>query len=159
MSGQADSGTGSSYLTLIPARIDRLRWTPFHTRMVVALGIAWALDGLEITIAAAAAGVLAQPSTLGLSATAVGLIATVYLLGEVGGALLFGRLSDALGRRNLFIFTLGVYLAGNALTALTWGNGTGALLFLYATRFIAGMGIGGEYAAINSAIDEMVPAR
>ena len=159
MLSDADSKAGPSALTLIPARIDRLRWTPFHTRMVVALGIAWALDGLEITIAAAAAGVLAQPSTLGLSATAVGLIATVYLLGEVAGALLFGRLSDALGRRNLFIFTLGVYLLGNALTALTWGNGTGAIVFLYATRFIAGMGIGGEYAAINSAIDEMIPAR
>ena len=126
--------------------------------MVVALGAAWALDGLEITIAAAAAGVLTQPATLGLSATEVGLMATIYLLGEVLGALLFGRLSDALGRRNLFIFTLGVYLAGNALTALTWGSGTGAIFFLYLTRFIAGMGIGGEYAAINSAIDEMIPA-
>jgi MFS family permease len=120
--------------------------------------VAWSLDGLEITIAAAAAGVLTQPSTLGLSATEVGLMATVYLLGEVVGALVFGRLSDALGRRNLFIFTLGVYLAGNALTALTWGSGTGAIFFLYLTRFIAGMGIGGEYAAINSAIDEMIPA-
>ena len=149
---------GPSYRTLIPARIDRLRWSPFHTRMVVALGVAWALDGLEITIAAAAAGVLTQPSTLGLSAAEVGLMATIYLLGEVAGALLFGRLSDAFGRRNLFIFTLGVYLAGNALTALTWGSSTAAISFLYLTRFIAGMGIGGEYAAINSAIDEMIPA-
>ena len=75
------------------------------------------------------------------------------------GALFFGRLSDALGRKNLFIVTLGVYLAGNALTALTWGNGAWLVAFLYLTRFIAGMGIGGEYAAINSAIDEMMPAR
>ena len=75
------------------------------------------------------------------------------------GALLFGKLSDALGRKNLFIITLGVYLAGNAATALTWGNSGLAVAFLYLTRFVAGMGIGGEYAAINSAIDEMMPAR
>jgi MFS family permease len=158
MSAKIDGYAPLSYRTLIPARIDRLQWSPFHTRMVVALGAAWSLDGLEITIAAAAAGVLTQPSTLALSTTEVGLMATIYLLGEVFGALMFGRLSDALGRRNLFIFTLGVYLFGNALTALTWSSDTGAIVFLYLTRFIAGMGIGGEYAAINSAIDEMIPA-
>jgi len=97
--------------------------------------------------------------TLNLSAGAVGAIATVYLFGEVVGALWFGRLADRLGRRNLFMVTVGVYLAGSGLTALTLGAGTGWLLFLYATRFIAGMGIGGEYAAINSAIDEFIPAR
>ena len=102
---------------------------------------------------------LSDKDTLGLSSGAVGLIATVYLLGEVFGALFFGKLSDMLGRKNLFIVTLGVYLAGNALTALTWGNSALAIAFLYLTRFIAGMGIGGEYAAINSAIDEMMPAR
>jgi MFS family permease len=144
--------------SLIPARLDRLRWAPFHTRLVLALGVAWVLDGLEITVASAVGAVLNKPESLGLSATQVGAIATVYLLGEVFGALLFGRLSDALGRRNLFIVTLGVYLAGNALTALTWGNSALALTFLYLTRFIAGSGIGGEYAAINSAIDEMMPA-
>jgi MFS family permease len=145
--------------SLIPARIDRLPWSPFHTRMVVALGVAWILDGLEITVASAVAGVLSQPDTLNLSSTEVGLIATVYLAGEVVGALFFGRLSDKLGRRNLFMFTLGVYLFGSGLTALTLGSGPGWIAFLYATRFIAGMGIGGEYAAINSAIDELIPAR
>jgi MFS family permease len=145
--------------SLIPARIDRLPWSPFHTRMVVALGVAWILDGLEITVASAVADTLTQPETLGLSSAAVGLIATVYLAGEVVGALFFGRLSDKLGRRNLFMITLGVYLVGSGLTAFTLGNSAGWIVFLYITRFIAGMGIGGEYAAINSAIDELIPAR
>ncbi len=145
--------------TLIPARIDRLPWSPFHTRMVVALGVAWILDGLEITVASAIADTLTKPETLGLSSTAVGLLATVYLIGEVVGALYFGHLSDRLGRRKLFMITLGVYLVGSGLTALTLGSGTGWLIFLYLTRFVAGMGIGGEYAAINSAIDELIPAR
>ncbi len=145
--------------SLIPARIDRLPWSPFHTRMVVALGVAWILDGLEITVASSVADALNKPETLGLSSAAVGLIATVYLAGEVVGALFFGRLSDKLGRRKLFMITLGVYLFGSALTALTLGNSTGWIVFLYVTRFIAGTGIGGEYAAINSAIDELIPAR
>lgn len=159
MAGSVGSVPDSGVIrSLIPARIDRLPWAPFHTRMVIALGVAWVLDGLEITIAGAIAGVLGDKATLGMSSTAVGAIATVYLVGEVFGALFFGRLSDALGRRNLFIVTLGVYLLGNALTALTWDNSVAALTFLYLTRFIAGSGIGGEYAAINSAIDEMIPA-
>ena len=99
--------TESVIRSLIPARIDRLPWSPFHTRMVVALGVAWILDGLEITVASAVADTLTQPETLGLSSAAVGLIATVYLAGEVVGALFFGRLSDKLGRRNLFMITLG----------------------------------------------------
>src|SRR3954463_4859716 len=128
----------------IPARIDRLPWSSFHTRLVVALGVAWILDGLEITVASAVADTLSQPETLGLSSTAVGFLATVYLAGEGVGALFFGRLSDKLGRRNLFMVTLGVYLVGSGLTALTLGNGPGWIAFLYITRFIAGMGIGGE---------------
>src|SRR6476469_9267103 len=152
-------GSTDTIRSLIPARIDRLTWAPFHTRMVVALGTAWVLDGIEITIAGAIGPVLQDKSSLGMSAAQVGAIATVYLLGEVFGALFFGRLSDKLGRKNLFVVTLGVYLVGNALTALTWsGEGLG-LVFLYLTRFIAGSGIGGEYAAINSAIDEMMPAK
>jgi MFS family permease len=153
---QSDKATIS---TLIPARVDRLPWSPFHTRLVIALGVAWVLDGLETTVASAMAGVLTTKQTLDMSSTAVGAIATVYLAGEVVGALFFGRLSDRLGRRNLFMVTLAVYLVGSGLTALTLGAGTGWVLFLFATRFIAGMGIGGEYAAINSAIDEMIPAR
>ena len=143
----------------IPARIDRLPWARFHTRLIIALGVAWILDGLEITIASSIAGVLTEPDTLNLSSTQAGAIASVYLLGEVVGALFFGRLSDRLGRRRLFMITLGVYLIGSGLSALTLGTSAGWVVFLYATRFVAGMGIGGEYAAINSAIDEMSPAR
>jgi MFS family permease len=139
--------------------MDRLPWSRFHTRLVMALGTAWVLDGLEITLASSVAGVLTQGSTLHLSSAAVGAIATVYLVGEVAGALLFGRMSDALGRRKLFMVTLGVYLIGSGLTAATSGASAGWVAFLYLTRFVAGMGIGGEYAAINSAIDEMIPAR
>ncbi|HZC39127.1 MAG TPA: MFS transporter, partial [Streptosporangiaceae bacterium] len=145
--------------SLVPARVDRLPWSPFHTRMVTALGVAWVLDGLEITVASAVAGKLSTPETLNMSSTAVGAIATVYLIGEVIGALVFGRLSDRLGRRNLFMVTLGVYLVGSGLTAATAGAGPGWVTFLYATRIVAGMGIGGEYAAINSAIDELIPSR
>src|SRR3954471_3624199 len=151
--------TQGSLRSLIPARIDRLPWSPFHTRMVIALGVAWILDGLEITVASAVADTLTKPETLAMSSAAVGALATVYLAGEVVGALWFGRLSDRLGRRNLFMITLGVYLVGSGVTALTLGNGIGWVLFLYATRFVAGMGIGGEDAAINSAIDELIPAR
>ncbi|MCU1642406.1 MAG: major facilitator transporter [Nocardia sp.] len=157
---EVSGAAGNSVMrTLIPARIDRLPWSRFHTRMVVALGVAWILDGLEITVASSVADTLTKPETLHMSSTAVGLVATVYLAGEVVGALLFGNLSDRLGRRKLFLVTLAVYLIGSGLTALTLGSGTGWVLFLYLTRFIAGMGIGGEYAAINSAIDELIPAR
>src|SRR3954454_21584664 len=143
----------------IPARIDRLPWSPFHTRLVIALGVAWVLDGLEITVASAVTDKLTQPDTLALSSTQAGLIATVYLAGEVVGALFFGRMSDKLGRKKLFIITLAVYLIGSGLTALTLGNNAFWIGFLYLTRFISGMGIGGEDAAINSAIDELIPAR
>jgi MFS family permease len=144
----------------IPARIDRLPWNAFHTRLVAALGIAWILDGLEITVAANVGPTMEKSGALHMSSSAVGLATgTVYLLGEVFGALLFGRLSDAWGRRKLFMITLGVYLVGSGLTAATWNRSTAAIVFLYACRFVAGAGIGGEYAAINSAIDELIPAR
>src|SRR3984957_14205325 len=142
----------------IPARLDRLRWSPFHTRLVLGLGTAWVLDGLSITIASSVSSKLTQPNTLSLTTTQAASIGTVYLVGEVIGALVFGRLSDQLGRRSLFMWTLAIYLVGTALTALT-PKGTGWIYYLYATRLIAGMGIGGEYSAINSAIDEMMPAR
>src|ERR1700751_5205903 len=150
--------TSPSIRSLIPARSDRLPWSRFHTRLVIALGGAWVLDGLEITIASNVGPLLTQKSTLGLSARSVADIATWYLIGEVIGALVFGRLSDKLGRRNLFMVTLGVYLIGSGLTAATPAGGKW-FLFLYATRIVAGAGIGGEYAAINSAIDEMIPAK
>jgi MFS family permease len=142
----------------IPAQLDRLRWSPFHTRLVLGLGTAWVLDGLSVTIASSVTSKLTQPDTLGLTTAQAASIGTVYLIGEVIGALLFGRMSDTLGRRKLFTWTLAVYLAGTAMTALT-PKGTGWIVYLYATRVIAGMGIGGEYSAINSAIDEMMPAR
>jgi MFS family permease len=141
-------------VSLVPARLDRLPWSRFHTRLLVALGVAWVLDGLEITIASTVGAVLQRSDTLHLTSTAVGFSATVYLVGEVVGALLFGRLSDRLGRRRLFIATLALYLVANGLTALSPGYG----VFLF-FRFFAGMGIGGEYAAVNSAIDELIPAR
>src|SRR3984885_14310411 len=130
----ARSGTIRS---LIPARIDRLAWSRFHTRLVIALGVAWVLDGLEITIAANVGPDLTDKAALGLSASSVADIATWYLIGEVIGALFFGQLSDKLGRRNLFMITLSVYLVGSGLTALTMA-GSGGVVFLYATRVLAG---------------------
>jgi MFS family permease len=146
--------------SLIPARLDRLGWSRFHTMLVVALGVAWVLDGLEIVIASNVTPLISKPQALNLSSSEVAFaIGTVYLLGEVAGALFFGRLSDKWGRRNLFMITLGVYLFGGLLTALTSGHSHGWVYWLWASRFIAGMGIGGEYAAINSAIDELIPAK
>src|SRR5580704_18650020 len=153
-----DTASSPAIRSLIPARIDRLPWSRFHTRLVVALGVAWVLDGLEITIASNVGPYLLQKNTLNMSAGSVADIATWYLIGEVIGALVFGQLSDKLGRKNLFMITLGVYLVGSGLTAATPAGGHW-FIFLYITRVIAGSGIGGEYAAINSAIDEMIPAR
>ena len=148
-----------SIRSTIPARLDRLRWSPFHTRMVAGLGAAWILDGLQITISSSVTGELTKPDTLGMSSTEIGLIASIYLVGEVIGALVFGRLSDQLGRKRLLIVTLLLYLCGTGLAAFVTGHHTGWLVFFYTTRLIAGMGIGGQYAAINSAIDEMMPSK
>jgi MFS family permease len=146
--------------SLIPARLDRLGWSRFHTRLVIALGVAWILDGLEITIAGNVTNIISEPKALGLSSGSVAFsVGTIYLLGEVAGALFFGRLSDKWGRKNLFMITLGVYLGGGLLTACTSGKGTFWVYWLDVSRFVAGMGIGGEYAAINSAIDELIPAK
>ena len=155
--GTSDDGV---IRTLVPARLDRLGWSRFHTRLVVALGVAWVLDGLEITIASNVTGLISSKQSLNLSSAGVSFaVGTIYLLGEVFGALFFGHLSDRLGRRNLFMVTLGVYLFGGFLTALTFGHSTFWVYWLYMSRFVAGAGIGGEYAAINSAIDELIPAR
>jgi MFS family permease len=138
----------------IPARMDRLPWTPFHSRAVLALGITWVLDGIEISLAAGLGGILQHRETLALSVETIGYSAAIYLAGEVVGALYFGRLADRLGRRRLFIATLALYLLANGLTAASFST-----WFFLATRFVAGMGIGGEYAAIHSAIDELIPAQ
>jgi len=140
--------------TDIPGRLDRLPWSPWHLRVVVALGITWALDGLEVTLVGSIATVLTEPSTLHLSDSQVGLAASAYLLGAILGALFFGRLTDALGRKKLFLVTLGVYTTATVLTAFSWSFASFALF-----RFLTGTGIGGEYSAINSAIDELLPAR
>ncbi len=140
--------------TDIPARLDRLPWSRFHLLIVVALGITWVLDGLEVTIVGAVAGVLEDPGTLALSPAEIGAAASCYLAGAVAGALLFGWLTDRVGRRRMFYVTLALYLAGVALSAVAWNFASFAVF-----RLVTGAGIGGEYAAINSAIDELMPAR
>src|SRR5271169_1352235 len=140
--------------TDIPARLDRLPWTRFHTLVVVALGITWILDGLEVTVAGSIAGALQESPVLHFSAPEVGALGSAYLTGAVSGALLFGYLTDRFGRRKLFFITLAVYLTATAATACSWDFSSFALF-----RFLTGAGIGGEYAAVNSAIQELVPAR
>src|SRR5262245_3799110 len=140
--------------TDIPARLDRLPWSRFHWLVVVALGVTWALDGLEVTIVGALGSVLQEPGTLGLSATEVGLSGTVYIAGAMIGALLFGHLTDRYGRKRLFLITLSLYVLATSATAFSIDFTTFAVC-----RLLTGMGIGGEYAAINSAIDELIPAR
>ena len=120
--------TGKSIRSTIPARLDRLKWSPFHTRMVAGLGAAWILDGLQITVASSVTGILQQPDTLGMSSGQIGLIASIYLIGEVVGALFFGRLSDQLGRKRLLIITLLLYLLGTGAAAFVTGNHTGNII-------------------------------
>ncbi len=140
--------------TNIPQRMDRLPWSRWHTLMVSALGITWMLDGLEVTLAGSLASVLKNKQALGLTDVQVGASATGYLAGAVFGALLFGWLTDRFGRRRLFLVTLSTYLLATAATAFSW-NFASFLLF----RIFTGTGIGGEYAAINSAVDELVPKK
>jgi MFS family permease len=140
--------------TAIPARLDRLAWGRFHTLIVIALGITWILDGLEVTLAGAVAGALKESPVLRLSNAEVGLASSFYLAGAVLGALLFGWLTDRLGRKRLFFITLTVYLVATAATAFAWDFASFALF-----RFLTGAGIGGEYTAIASTIQEFVPAR
>ncbi|QUP56009.1 MFS transporter (plasmid) [Ralstonia syzygii] len=138
----------------LPGRLDRLPWSRFHTRVVIALGITWLLDGLEVTLAGAVAGALKQSPALRLTNAQVGATSSAYLAGAVAGALLFGWLADRLGRRRLFFVTLGVYISATLATAFSWDFAS-----LAAFRALTGAGIGGEYAAINSTIQELTPAR
>ncbi len=140
--------------TNIPARLDRLPWSRFHLLVVTSLGVTWILDGLEVTIVGSIAPVLQSPKALGLSSTALGAVASCYVAGAVIGALFSGWITDRMGRRLVFYATLCVYLAGVLLTALSWNFWSFAMF-----RLVTGLGIGGEYAAVNSAIDELIPAR
>ncbi|MER6821601.1 MFS transporter [Streptomyces cellulosae] len=141
--------------TKVPARLDRLPWSRFHWRIVIGLGTVWILDGLEVTIVGAVAARMTEPgSGIDLTSADIGTAAAIYVAGACLGALLFGRLTDRFGRKKLFMVTLGIYVLATVATAFArdpW--------YLYLARFVTGMGIGGEYAAINSAIDELIPAR
>jgi MFS family permease len=149
-----DTPHGTWILTDIPGRLDALGWSRWHRRVVIALGITWILDGLEASLIANLAPSLQDPRALGLTATQIGLSNTSYLVGQVIGALGFGYLTDRLGRKRLFLVTLSLYLVATALSGLASVFGVFVVF-----RFLAGAGIGGEYSAINSAIDELVPAR
>jgi MFS family permease len=149
--GMTNGETIESY---VPARLDALPWSSWHWLIVVSLGATWILDGLEVTLAGALGGILTRPETLGLTPARVGASATCYLAGAVLGALLFGYGTDRFGRKKLFFITVAVYLIGTALSAFSWNFWSYAFF-----RALTGAGIGGEYAAINSAIDELIPAR
>jgi MFS family permease len=146
--------TTGAITTDIPARLDRLPWSRFHLLVVVALGITWILDGLEVSLVGALGGVLQDKATLHFNGGEIGSLASAYVVGAVIGALFFGWLTDRIGRRRMFFITLAVYLAGVLLSAFSWNFASFAIF-----RLITGLGIGGEYAAINSAIDELMPAR
>jgi MFS family permease len=150
----AQEPDGAWIETDVPERLDRLPWSRWHWLIVSALGVTWILDGLEVTLAGALGGVLKDPRALGLTDAQVGLSASSYLAGAVCGALLFGYATDRLGRKRLFYLTLLLYLCATALTAFSWSFASYAFF-----RALTGAGIGGEYAAINSAIDELIPAR
>jgi MFS family permease len=151
----AGAAGGRTIRTDIPARLDRLPWSRFHWRIVIGLGTVWVLDGLEVTIVGAIAPRLTEEgSGLGLSTADVGMAGALYVAGACIGALLFGRLTDRFGRKRLFMLTLGLYLLATVATAFAF-----APWYFFLCRFLTGMGIGGEYSAINSAIDELIPAR
>ena len=141
--------------TNVPARLDRLPWSRFHWRVVIGLGSAWVLDGLEVTMVGNVSARLTEPgSGLAITAGQIGIAAAIYVVGACVGALVFGQLTDRFGRKKLFLLTLGLYLAATVATAFSF-----APWYFFLTRFLTGAGIGGEYAAVNSAVDELIPAR
>ena len=145
---------GAEITTLVPARLERLPWGRFHVLVIAALGVTWILDGLEVTLAGSVAGALENSRALHFSETQVGAAGSAYLVGAVIGALFFGWLTDRLGRKKLFFITIVVYLIATAMSGLAW---SGFAFYLF--RFLTGCGIGGEYSAINSTIQELIPAR
>jgi MFS family permease len=151
---QAMADGPPSFTTNIPARLDRLPWARFHWLVIIALGIAWVLDGLEVTIVGSLSGALSESHTLHLSPQQVGDAASAYLIGAVVGALFFGWLTDRLGRKKLFSITVLVYLVATIACGLSWNFASFAVF-----RLLTGAGIGGEYAAVNATIQEMIPAR
>ena len=153
-SNAVESSEKAARRTNIPQRMDRLPWSRWHWLVIISLGITWILDGLEVTIIGSIAGVLKEPQTVHFTDVQISGAGTFYLLGAVLGALFFGRLTDRLGRKMLFMITLGVYLIATVATAFSF-----SFIWFAACRFLTGAGIGGEYAAINSAIDELIPAR
>ncbi len=154
MAGREHTPQATVIETDVPARLDELPWGRFHTLVVVALGITWILDGLEVTLAGSVAGALRQSPALQLTPAEIGLSSSAYLAGAVLGALGFGWLTDRWGRRRLFFITLTLYMCASAATGLAWDLASFALF-----RFLTGAGIGGEYTAINSTIQELIPAR
>ncbi|MBL8692108.1 MAG: MFS transporter [Rhodospirillaceae bacterium] len=154
MPSESAAAHPSAFETDVPARLDRLPWSRFHWLVVVALGVTWILDGLEVTLVGSLAGAIEKSPTLQMTPTQIGLAASVYLAGAVLGALGFGRLADRYGRRRLFSITVGTYLVATFLTGFSWDFWSFAFF-----RFLTGAGIGGEYTAINSAIQELIPAR
>jgi MFS family permease len=153
-SEQTGGAEQSVFESDVPARLDRLPWSNFHRLVITALGITWVLDGLEVTLVGSLSGKIAQSSALSLSSTEIGLSASCYLLGAVLGALVFGYMADRWGRKRLFTVTLAVYAVATVLTGLSWN-----FIAFACFRFATGAGIGGEYSAINSAIQELIPAR
>src|ERR1700722_19693426 len=151
----SDGAQTGTITTHVPARMDRLPWSRFHWRVVAGLGGVWILDGLEVTMVGNVSSRLTERgSGIALTPADIGMAAAFYIAGACLGALFFGHLTDRFGRRNLFILTLAVYLTATVATAFAF-----APWFFFLTRFFTGSGIGGEYAAINSAIDELIPAR
>jgi MFS family permease len=145
---------GAVYETQVPARLDRLPWSRFHWLVVTALGITWILDGLEVTLVGSLSSAIAKSPSLQLSGSRIGIAASAYLAGAVVGALVFGWLTDRLGRKKLFTVTVAIYLVATILSGLSWSFWSFALF-----RFLTGAGIGGEYAAVNATIQELIPAR